>query len=42
LALPLRTSENKIRSEEQVLKRELEGCAAYRETVKYRLIPFLW
>jgi len=28
--------------EDAMLKRELEGYAAYTEKVKYRLFPFLW
>lgn len=32
----------RIRNEEVVLCRELEGYEAYRRKVKYRLIPFLW
>lgn len=32
----------RIRNEEQVLEAGLPGYAAYREKVKYRLIPFLW
>ena len=32
----------RIRNEEKVLKRGLEGYARYMEKVKYRLIPFLW
>lgn len=32
----------RIRSEEAFLERELEGYRAYRQKVKYRLIPFVW
>ena len=32
----------RIRNEEQVLETGLPGYAAYRNKVKYRLIPFLW
>lgn len=32
----------RIRSEEAVLRRGLEGYAAYCRRVKYRLIPFIW
>lgn len=32
----------RIRIEEQFLRRELEGYAAYMARVRYRLIPFLW
>lgn len=32
----------RIRNEERVLVRELEGYAEYRNRVRYRLIPFLW
>lgn len=32
----------RIQNEEQVLEVELEGYAAYRKKVRYRLIPFLW
>ena len=32
----------RILNEEQVLTRELEGYAEYRQRVKYRLIPGLW
>ena len=32
----------RILIEERVLVRELDGYAEYRETVRYRLIPFLW
>ena len=32
----------RIYSEEQLLERELPGYAAYREKVRFRLIPFIW
>ena len=32
----------RIRNEEQVMLAGLEGYAAYREKVKYSLIPFIW
>lgn len=32
----------RIRNEEEVLAKELDGYAVYREKVKYRLIPFVW
>jgi len=32
----------RIRNEEQVLERELAGYTAYKEKVKYRLVPFIW
>ena len=32
----------RIRNEEQVLERGLEGYAAYKQRIKYRVIPFLW
>ncbi len=32
----------RIRNEEKVLAEGLAGYAAYREKVKYRLIPFIW
>ena len=32
----------RIRGEEQVLVRELEGYAAYMRTVRYRLLPGVW
>jgi protein-S-isoprenylcysteine O-methyltransferase Ste14 len=32
----------RIRNEKEVLVRELPGYAAYREQVRYRLVPFLW
>ena len=32
----------RIRNEEEVLSRELEGYADYQKRVKYRMIPYLW
>lgn len=32
----------RIHNEEQVLERDLEGYGAYREKVKYRLLPLIW
>lgn len=32
----------RIKNEEEVLCRELEGYIEYRSKVKYRLIPFIW
>ena len=32
----------RIKNEEKVLLRELEGYGEYREKVKYRMIPFIW
>lgn len=32
----------RIRSEEEILSRELEGYAEYCTRVKYRLLPFIW
>ena len=32
----------RIRDEEALLERELEGYSAYKEKVRYRLIPFVW
>ncbi len=32
----------RIRGEEELLKRELAGYAAYQEKVRYRLIPYIW
>ena len=32
----------RIRNEEQVLEEGLQGYAAYKEKVKYRMIPFIW
>ena len=32
----------RIRGEEAFLEKELDGYAAYKQKVKYRLIPFIW
>ena len=32
----------RIRNEEQVLTAELDGYAAYKEKVRWRLLPFIW
>ena len=32
----------RIKNEEAFLEKELEGYAAYRKKVKYRLIPWIW
>lgn len=32
----------RIRNEETVLERELEGYAEYKKKVKYKIIPFVW
>jgi len=32
----------RIRNEEQVLTKDLNGYEAYKKKVKYRLIPFIW
>lgn len=32
----------RLKDEEELLTRELPGYAAYKEKVKYRLIPFFW
>lgn len=32
----------RIRNEETVLERELEGYAEYKKKVKYKIIPFIW
>lgn len=32
----------RIRGEEALLERELDGYAAYRKKVRYRLIPWIW
>ena len=41
LAYPLIIAK-RIRHEEAFLEKELEGYRAYKQKVKYRLIPFLW
>lgn len=32
----------RIKNEEQVLERELEGYSEYKKKVKYKIIPFVW
>ena len=32
----------RIKNEEEVLSRELEGYEKYKQKVKYRMIPFIW
>ena len=32
----------RIRNEEEVLEKELDGYAAYKKKVRYKVIPFLW
>ena len=32
----------RLKDEEELLTRELAGYAAYKEKVKYRIIPFIW
>ena len=32
----------RIKNEEQVLAKELDGYSEYKNKVKYRLIPFIW
>ncbi len=32
----------RIKGEEELLEKELEGYLHYKQTVKYRLIPFIW
>lgn len=32
----------RIRNEEQVLERELNGYTEYKQRVKYKLIPYIW
>ncbi len=41
LAYPLIIAK-RIRNEEALLERELEGYVEYKEKVKFRLIPFIW
>lgn len=33
---------SRIKNEEKVLERELEGYKEYEEKVKYRIVPFIW
>ena len=32
----------RIKNEEEVLEKELEGYKEYKNKVKYRMIPFIW
>ena len=32
----------RIKGEEELLERELDGYKQYKQKVKYRLIPFIW
>lgn len=32
----------RIKNEEEVLSRELDGYAEYKEKVKYKMLPFIW
>ncbi|HHV60322.1 MAG TPA: isoprenylcysteine carboxylmethyltransferase family protein [Clostridiaceae bacterium] len=32
----------RIKNEEEVLEKDLEGYREYKKRVKYRLIPFVW
>ena len=32
----------RIKNEEEVLEKDLEGYAEYKQKVKYRMIPFIW
>ena len=32
----------RIKYEEQVLEKELEGYKEYKKKVKYKMIPFIW
>ena len=41
LAYPLIIAK-RIKNEEEFLERELNGYAAYKRKVKYRLIPYIW
>ncbi|MBQ1204037.1 MAG: isoprenylcysteine carboxylmethyltransferase family protein, partial [Loktanella sp.] len=41
LAYPLLIAK-RIRNEEVVLEKQLDGYEAYKKKVKYRLIPFVW
>ena len=33
---------NKLKNEEEVLERELNGYTDYKKKVKYKVIPFIW
>ena len=41
LAYPLIIAK-RIRNEEEILSRELEGYEEYKKKVKYRMLPFIW
>lgn len=41
LIYPIITAK-RIRNEEEVLEKSLEGYAEYEKRIKYRLIPFIW
>jgi protein-S-isoprenylcysteine O-methyltransferase Ste14 len=41
-SVPIATVALRTVFEERFLRRELKGYEAYRERVRYRLIPFLW
>ena len=41
LAYPFIIS-RRIKDEEELLKKELNGYSEYTEKVKYRLVPFVW
>ena len=32
----------RIRGEEELLTRELDGYAQYKQKVRYRMLPFIW
>ena len=32
----------RIKNEEEVLEKELEGYSEYKKKVKYKMIPFIW
>jgi len=32
----------RIRNEEEVLDKELEGYSEYRRKIRYRLVPYIW
>ena len=32
----------RIKNEEKVLEKELEGYSDYKKKVKYKMIPFIW
>ena len=41
LTYPIITAK-RIKNEEEVLEKDLEGYAEYKKKVKYKLIPFVW